>query len=40
MHNSSALCFDMKPYWKFHQFIFEEKMGFKLNFELKLRSFN
>ena len=25
IHNSSALCFDMQPYWKFYQLIFEEK---------------
>ena len=40
IHNSSALCFDMQTYWKFHQLIFEVKVGLKLNFELKLRSFN
>ena len=30
----------MQPYWKFNQLIFEGKMGLKLDFELKLRSFN
>ena len=40
IHNSSALCFDMHPYWKFYKLMFEGKMGLKLNFELKLRSFN
>ena len=25
IHNSSALCFDMQPYWKFYQLIFEGK---------------
>ena len=29
-------CFDMQPYWKFYKLIFEGKMGFKLNFDLKL----
>ena len=31
-HNSSALCFDMQPYWKFHQLIFEGKKGLKVKF--------
>ena len=32
IHDSCALCFDMQPYWKFYQLIFEGKNG--------LRSFN
>ena len=39
--HTSALCFDMQPYWKFYQLMFEgKKLGLKINFELKLRSFN
>ena len=41
IHNSSALSFDMQLYWQFYQLILEgEKMGLKLNFELKLFSCN
>ena len=40
IHNYSALYFDMQPYWKFYQLIFDGKMSLKLNFDLKLRSFN
>ena len=35
VHNSSVLCFDMQPYWNFYQLMYERKMGFKLDFELK-----
>ena len=37
IHNSSALCFDMQPYWKYNQLIFERKKnGLKFKVELKL----
>ena len=38
VHNSIALY--MQPYWKFYRLIFEGKNGLKVNFELKLCSFN
>ena len=43
-HNLTLKChvlfFDMQPFWKFYQLIFEGKNGLKVNFELKLGSFN
>ena len=35
IHNSRALCFDMQPYWKLHQLIFEGKNGLKVKFWIK-----
>ena len=32
IHNSSALCFDMLPYWNFYQLIFEAKHKLKGKF--------
>ena len=35
IHNPSTLCFDMQPYWKFYQLIFEGKNGLKVKFWIK-----
>ena len=35
IHTSSALCFDMQPWWKFYQLIFEGQNGLEVKFWIK-----
>ena len=39
-HVSSSFSFDMKPYWKFYQWILAGKMSLRLDFQFWLRSQN